>query len=165
MPQPEPDVEVLILGALRTYADRNRRFKFLLSDLQDIAALCHSVLPKPPVPEFEPRRSSRSMAVKAPARPVAAPETPSGSTDPSTPLSARERAIQRRRADPTACAVLALVAKGHTNRVICEQLSLTINQVKKHLTSWSKASEVSGRAALATWARRSGIIAGTEVTR
>lgn len=165
MPKPEPSIEAMILGKLRNYAARKPQFDFRLSDLQEIAAECASVVPKPRPAEGEPRRSTRSMAVKAPVRPVAAPNPSSASAEPSAPLSARERAIQRRRTDPTDCAVLALVADGATNRLVAERLGLTIHQVKARVARWSESSQVSGRAALGTWARSSGILNDPAVTR
>jgi len=165
MPKPPPDVEAMMLGKLREYAARNRRFQFLHSDLLEIAAECFSVVPKPRPTEQVQVRSSRSMAVKAPARPSAARNPRPGDSDPPAPRSAPLWGLARLRADATACAALRLVADGATNRDIANQLNLTISQAKHLVSSWSRHTGQAGRAALGTWARRSGVVDDAEATR
>lgn len=156
-------VEAKFLAELRKFSDRNPHLGLLHSHLLEMAAGCSSVLPKPSPTESEPRRSSRSMAVKAAVRPVAASAVPSDTGAGSQSPNGRERAIQRRRADPTACAVLALIAIGASNRTISEELELTIHTVKCLVAAWKKATEIDDRAALAAWAWASGAVAGPAV--
>lgn len=178
MPTPPPDVEALMLDRLRTYADRNPRFNFLLSDLREIAALCHGAIPRRRPPERGPNGSvplgwreraailapSREAAERTPVRPPAAPNHPLGQSDSSEPLSAREKALQSLLAEPAACAILALVAEGLTDPAISEQLGLTKYQVKERVRRWLNATGSHGRRELAAWAERNGAT-GAEAAR
>jgi two-component system, NarL family, nitrate/nitrite response regulator NarL len=68
-------------------------------------------------------------------------------------LSAREREV------------LALLALGHTNREIAEQVHLSVRTVEWHRARIQSKLHVTGRAALAQVARTYGLVGGTTVDR
>jgi DNA-binding CsgD family transcriptional regulator len=60
--------------------------------------------------------------------------------------------------------VLALLALGHTNREIAEQVHLSIRTVEWHRARIQAKLQVTGRAALAQVARAHGLLSGTDET-
>ena len=61
--------------------------------------------------------------------------------------------------------VLALLALGHTNREIAEQVHLSVRTVEWHRARIQAKLHVTGRAALAQVARAHGLLAGAERDR
>ena len=80
-----------------------------------------------------------------------------GPADPDLPapdrLSRREREV------------LALLALGHTNREIAEQVHLSVRTVEWHRARIQSKLHVTGRAALAQIAREHGLVGGTALDR
>lgn len=96
----------------------------------------------------------RAAAGRVPVRPPAARKPLPAATETSAPPSARQKALQALRADPGACAILALLRDGHPDRVIADKLSLTKHQVTGKVRRWVKATDLLRRTDLVTWARR-----------
>lgn len=75
MPQP-PDVEAIMLDRLRTYAARHPQFRFMTSDLREIAALCRGAIPAPrPV---EPHARTCGCRIRSAVQPTTAPRARTG---------------------------------------------------------------------------------------
>src|SRR5690606_6731757 len=66
--------------------------------------------------------------------------------DPLTSLSEREREV------------LVLIARGHTNQQIAEELFISENTVKKHVNSIYAKLETENRAGVAAFAWRRGLV-------
>lgn len=165
---PPPSVEAMMLDRLRKYADRNPRFRFLLSDLREIAAECYAAVPaEPPADrrtamDYRERAmaAARKGATKAPVRPPEAPNPPRRSaTAPRAPRGRRAADSDHR-----ALAVLGLVVEGHRNQAIADVLNMSLTQVKYRVQTWLRASGASTRAGLVAWARRTGVLDALEGT-
>jgi DNA-binding NarL/FixJ family response regulator len=86
--------------------------------------------------------------------------TTAPAVDPADPdLPAPDRLSRRERE------VLALLALGHTNREIAEQVHLSVRTVEWHRARIQSKLHVTGRAALAQVARAYGLVGGTALDR
>lgn len=92
------------------------------------------------------------------ARPPAPPAGPGASSVPPPTPSAREKALQRLRADPLAVAAVRLVAEHMTNPEIAEHLGVSLDQIRYRLREWFAAAERTSRTGLAAWAKRDGLL-------
>lgn len=177
MPQPNPPTttaqERKIRSAiLRVVSERGLgRRPFVEITTGDVAAMAHAAWRTLPSSRTVERAAngklpadlreraavlapSREAAAKAAVCPPVAPKAPPGSTEPLGRSSARESALRRLQADPTACAVLKLLSEGGTDPAIAQQLGLVTTRAKNLVRRWLAATESPRRTDLAAWAKR-----------
>jgi DNA-binding CsgD family transcriptional regulator len=87
------------------------------------------------------------------------PATSARETSPDADVPAPDKLSRRERE------VLALLALGHTNREIAEQVHLSVRTVEWHRARIQTKLHVTGRAALAQVARAYGLVGGTTLDR
>lgn len=133
---------------------------------QAMAALVHALQPAIAVlrPADREPRTLPGTAV-ASARALAPSVTPSGPPASSAPEIGRQRRLQALLADPTSCAVIAMVVEGCTNPTIALRLALSPTTVKRNISSWLTATDCTRRAQLANWAEQHGVLPVAEVGR
>lgn len=151
-PKPPSPVELRMHQAMiRAAGERKMAFT-----VQELGYLAHraamTLLPPRPRDGEQPRGPRRPMA--GPASAPAAREGTSAPTETSERPTGRERALQGLRSEPTACAVLALIGDGSTDREITARLGLEKSQARNVYRRWLYATDSLGRAALGAWARQ-----------